>query len=209
MHLVRWTPRGRTALALALALGLTRCGGDDPSRRFAPPAASDAAVDVGVHASTVFMPAALSGIRGTTTDSNGHPVDVSCATCHRGRTFELPTSPAGLRGPHVGMTFAHGGNRCASCHDPRDAERLRLADGRTVPVAEAMALCAQCHGTQARDYRHGAHGGMTGYWDLRRGPRVRNHCVSCHDPHAPAFASYLPLPPPHDAPRLPTHGTHR
>jgi hypothetical protein len=61
-----------------------------------------------------------------------------------------------------------------------------------------MALCAQCHGTQKRDYDHGAHGGMRGYWDLKRGPRERNHCVSCHDPHAPKFGTFMPVHPPKD-----------
>ena len=65
-------------------------------------------------------------------------------------------------------------------------------------MREAMQLCAQCHGPQTRDYRRGSHGGMQGYWDLSRGDRVRNHCVDCHDPHAPAFPRFTPLPPPRD-----------
>jgi hypothetical protein len=66
-----------------------------------------------------------------------------------------------------------------------------------------MDLCGQCHGPQARDYAHGAHGGMTGYWDLSRGPRERNNCIDCHDPHAPAFPKVRPVFAPKD--RFPPH----
>ena len=34
---------------------------------------------------------------------------------------------------------------------------------------------------------------MTGHWDLTKGPRKRNHCTTCHDPHAPAFPKMLPV----------------
>ena len=61
-------------------------------------------------------------------------------------------------------------------------------------MREALTLCSQCHGPQRRDYDHGAHGGMTGYWDRSRGGRQRNHCVDCHDPHQPAYVGGLPVP---------------
>jgi hypothetical protein len=57
------------------------------------------------------------------------------------------------------------------CHDPARYDRLRLATGESIPMTDALQLCAQCHGTQHRDWRHGAHGGMSGHWDLARGPR--------------------------------------
>ena len=68
----------------------------------------------------------------------------------------------------------------------------------TLPTTEALELCAQCHGLQWTDFQHGAHGGMRGAWDLNAGPRERNHCVDCHDPHRPAFGQYRPMPPPRD-----------
>jgi formate-dependent nitrite reductase cytochrome c552 subunit len=55
-----------------------------------------------------------------------------------------------------------------------------------------MQLCAQCHGPQYRDYRHGAHGGMAGHWDLAKGGRVRNNCIDCHDPHSPKYPTVRP-----------------
>jgi hypothetical protein len=99
---------------------------------------------------------------------------------------------------HEGLTFRHGGLTCLSCHNGSDYESLRLADGRSVPFAQSMELCRQCHGPQYRDYVKGAHGGMMGYWDLSRGPRTRNSCVHCHDPHAPAFPQVAPVFPPRD-----------
>ena len=106
------------------------------------------------------------------------------------------------------LRFEHGDNACRACHDPARYDRLRLATGDSVPMTEALRLCAQCHGTQHRDWLHGAHGGMNGYWDLRRGDRVRNHCVDCHDPHAPRFPRFMPMDPPRDTARTSerTHG---
>lgn len=94
--------------------------------------------------------------------------------------------------------LSHGELTCAACHDATDRAALHLADGRTIALLDAMTLCAQCHGPQKRDYDHGAHGGMRGHWDLARGPRERNHCVACHEPHAPAFGRFSPAPGPRD-----------
>ncbi|MBI5610873.1 MAG: hypothetical protein HY902_18485 [Deltaproteobacteria bacterium] len=65
-------------------------------------------------------------------------------------------------------------------------------------MSSVIELCSQCHGPQARDYQHGAHGGMTGYWDLRRGDRFRNVCVDCHNPHVPAYPQFAPVQRPRD-----------
>ena len=171
----------------------------DRSRRFADVPAGDGSR----HAITVHRPASLSGIVGTEQTPQGQPVEVSCATCHEvlRPPPSLPTSAQTLGGPHSGLRFEHGSNECRSCHDPARYDRLRLASGESIPMTDALRLCAQCHGTQHRDWLHGAHGGMNGHWDLTRGPRLRNHCVDCHDPHAPAFPRFRPMPPPPDAPR--------
>ena len=126
-------------------------------------------------------------------DRDGLPMTVACGTCHATRTPNQDNAAtADLDEFHQGLAIAHGSNTCLSCHDPGDYDRLRRADGRPVSFVDVMDLCAQCHGPQMRDYEHGAHGGMSGYWDLSRGPRVRNNCVDCHDPHAPAFPSMRP-----------------
>ena len=92
----------------------------------------------------------------------------------------------------------HGDLRCQACHAPPDYAELHLADGRRVGRDAQIALCSQCHGTQRRDYDHGAHGGMSGYWDLEQGERTRNTCTDCHDAHAPAYRPVWPAPGPRD-----------
>ena len=81
--------------------------------------------------------------------------------------------------------------------DATEAEiQAYVATGEPLPMTEVVTLCAQCHGPQYRDFKAGAHGGMTGYWDLSRGDRTRNNCVSCHDPHSPKYAGGHPVMPP-------------
>ena len=110
----------------------------------------------------------------------------------------VPNSPADLDEFHTGLSFDHGQLRCASCHAEGQPPTLHLATGEPVEIRESLQLCAQCHGPQWRDYQHGAHGGMGGHWDLSQGGRERNHCVDCHDPHAPAYVGGFPVLPPRD-----------
>ena len=132
-------------------------------------------------------------------DDRGQAVTVSCGSCHATSKPRVQTrTSAELDEFHQGLQYSHGTLSCLSCHNASNYDQLRLADGQGVPFAEAMSLCAQCHGPQFRDYSRGSHGGMTGYWDLSKGPRERNHCVDCHDPHAPRYPVVLPafpLPP--------------
>lgn len=144
----------------------------------------------------VKVPRVDTGLR----DVQGEPVTTACASCHAtSRPRAATHSAAELDEFHQGLTYAHGQLTCLSCHHAGNYDRLRLADGRELEFPDTLQLCAQCHGPQYRDYRQGSHGGMTGYWDLRRGPRERNHCVDCHDPHAPAFPLVRPVfaPVPH------------
>lgn len=133
------------------------------------------------------------------TDTLGAPIVVACSTCHSLRVGEAPAkTSAELARFHKGFRVEHGERKCLACHNPDDYDTLRLADGTPLPFARSMELCGQCHGTQRRDYDHGAHGGMNGYWDLTRGPRVRNQCVHCHDPHVPDFPRMHPTFKPRD-----------
>ncbi len=141
-------------------------------------------------------------------DSFGNPIKVRCETCHALRKPNLEiASGKDLKKFHQGQTFNHGDLSCLTCHNPDDYDTLRLADGKALTYRNVMKLCGQCHGPQARDYAHGAHGGMTGYWDLSKGPRKRNNCIDCHDPHSPAYPKVWPVFPPRD--RVPpTSGNH-
>lgn len=129
---------------------------------------------------------------------------VRCETCHaRVDVGEPATSTSGLEKFHQGLAFRHGDLECASCHVPGQALELHLATGETLPMVDALRLCSQCHGPKRRAFDDGSHGGMNGHWDLSRGPRLRNQCVHCHDPHAPQIAPVAPVFPPRDRGELP------
>ncbi|MDC0935817.1 hypothetical protein OAS39_05990 [Pirellulales bacterium] len=132
-------------------------------------------------------------------DLHGNEVAAACSACHATRQPNHQNRVAkDLDEFHRGMAFSHGTVSCLSCHNDQDYDALRRADGSRVEFADVMTLCAQCHGPQMTAYEHGAHGGMTGYWDLDRGPQLKNHCIDCHDPHAPQFPKMQPTFKPHD-----------
>lgn len=152
------------------------------------------------HPVAIRKPPVPQGVTTTTLDPHGQPVSLQCAACHGVRAANPATSQStDLDEFHQGIKFAHGQLTCISCHNANDNySSLRLADGRSVPFSDSMTLCAQCHGTQYRDYQHGSHGGMTGHWDLARGGRERNHCLHCHDAHAPKYPTFTPVAAPRD-----------
>lgn len=183
----------RNLVALLLAALAAGCNRPQQPRRFGP-APSASAYPV-----TTNQPPRLVSVGTGESDARGEELRVPCVTCHSMRDkATVPESTAELKEFHVGMTFAHGGLSCASCHRGGQPPTLGLADGRAVPTSEAMQLCAQCHGPQFRGYLRSAHGGGRGHWDLSRGPREKNHCVDCHDPHVPKFQPSTPVLPPRD-----------
>lgn len=208
----------RSLLLTAVIVFGVACGQRDQAQSLQPAPSASATGAVVIH-----EPAKLTSIETDKVDALGKPIRVACVTCHTARVGQkLPTSPDELRDFHQGLVFKHGDNTCASCHVLGAQDSLRLADGRLIPMREAMTLCGQCHGSQLRDYKKGAHGGMSGHWDLASGGRLRNHCVDCHDPHAPKFVPSTPVLPPRDLklgppiphqagpaiPKLSTEGAH-
>lgn len=173
---------------------LAACAGDvpDSGRTFGP--AVDGTEGHGVE---VHTPTTLGVVDTPVLDIHGSPIGVACVTCHGpdadSSWAERPGEPF-----HTGVKLDHGDLACDACHEPSDRSRLHLADGRPVEFADTLLLCAQCHGPKFTTWQHGAHGGMNGYWDTRRGPRLRNHCVDCHAPHAPQIAPVTPMPRAHD-----------
>lgn len=147
----------------------------------------------------IRAPEAMGAVDVPIRNASGAVVGVACATCHaRGGKPAWAERAGAPKKFHVTIALEHGSLGCTSCHAADDREALHLADGSKLPLADAIRLCGQCHGTQFRDYQHGAHGGMTGSWDLTRGPRTRNHCVACHAPHAPAYPLVEPAAGPND-----------
>lgn len=163
-----------------------------------PPAATTQP-DGPLHPIEIRNPPSLGTVDTGLRDARGASVGVACATCHDphhpdalARKAEVPEDF------HGAIELQHGELPCASCHEPEDRTRLRLADGRTLAMTDVLTLCGQCHGPQLRNFRKGSHGGGRGYWDRSRGAWVRNSCVACHAAHAPAYPLVMPAPPPND-----------
>jgi len=144
---------------------------------------------------TIHMPFRSLGVAGSERTASGSAARVPCATCHS-ETPEEAIRPLDQRTAfiHVGIPARHGTLTCDSCHRPPGFADFRSVRGTPILYADAIDLCAQCHGARRRDYDQGAHGGMAGYWDLDQGPRDRNHCLVCHDPHQPAIPKVMPAP---------------
>lgn len=115
-----------------------------------------------------------------------------CSECHADL---VPDPERRELSMHDDIAFEHDAEHrwCLDCHDEKDRDQLRLANGTLVPFTESYRLCGQCHGTQYRDWRSGIHGKRTGYWN---GAKRYLLCVHCHNPHSPRFAPLEPLPPP-------------
>lgn len=157
----------------------------------------------------IRRPAGPPVIELTEPDPLGRMGRVACTTCHSVRPPNMSNQrPSDLDEFHTGMPFEHGRLVCYSCHNPGNADTLRLADGRAVEYRQVMTLCGQCHGPQFRDYRRYSHGGVNGYWDLTRGGRVRANCIDCHDPHVPRFPKMIPTFKPKDRFLVTTHDDH-
>ncbi|MFO0675324.1 MAG: hypothetical protein U0169_02240 [Polyangiaceae bacterium] len=184
-----WLARLGTA---TVAGGLVACGHDRPDgpRELHDAGAGPTVVHASPKLTSIEVP-----------NSDGGQERVACATCHTlKRVVRLPTSMGDLRDFHQGIRFSHGDLSCAHCHvaGERSHDSVHLANGDLIPMTEALRLCGQCHGRQRRDYAHGAHGGMQGAFAIGLGHRLQNHCVDCHDPHAPRLPAYQPVLPPRD-----------
>ncbi len=185
-------------LAVSATTGVVRTGGQGGP---ADVAAEVVPSPTPRFSTTIVGASEAPGIPTGEVDVLGKPVLANCTTCHATREANLTTREGRqLQEFHQGLTTTHGEQQCVACHNPGDYSQLRLASGEAIEFTDSLRLCRQCHGPQYRDYEQGAHGGMTGYWDLSRGPRTRNHCLACHDAHAPQYQSVMPVFRPRDLP---------
>jgi hypothetical protein len=128
-------------------------------------------------------------------DGQGRPVRVACQTCHQ----KIVTANADVYRKadasfHADIKLRHGRKTCRTCHRLPHFTDFNLADGTPVAHGDVMVLCGQCHSRRLVEYQNGAHGGMTGFWDRKRGVRQRNHCLDCHNPHSPGIPRVRPAP---------------
>jgi predicted CXXCH cytochrome family protein len=130
----------------------------------------------------------------------------NCAECHPANDpVKLDYDTDGnvvMPKAHMGLlAMAHGrdarNNNCYNCHVREQLNQLHTADGEKVGFDQATLLCASCHGPTYRDWKAGAHGRTSGFWNKADGATERQQCASCHDPHAPAFTGLIPMPGPH------------
>jgi hypothetical protein len=137
--------------------------------------------------------------------TGGDISDFDCNSCHEeNKSGKIEFDAKGdviLPAGHQDMVMQHGRNHrnenCFNCHDEANHAMLHRSDGRKFKLVESTELCAGCHGPTYRDWEIGIHGRISGYWDRNLGPVTRQDCVSCHNPHAPAFPSIKPAPGPH------------
>ncbi len=156
----------RLAVAVAAALAVSRAGASAVARQVAAPAAKKPEVLVEAR-----PPPFSEGI-------------FPCMACHADQ--KDPTRrELGFHDEQQSI-FDHDAEHrwCLDCHDLENRDVLRLASGATVPFTESYRLCGQCHGDKFRDWRAGIHGKRVGQWD---GAKTYLLCVSCHNPHSPAF----------------------
>lgn len=163
----------------------------DPEREFGSPVTAE-----GTYADEVHTPEPGGVWHSPLKDDPKFPQAATCDTCHGPNPKNFATAKPG-EAFHTTIEITHGNLTCAQCHDA-DKTKLHLADGTQFDFSEVVRLCGQCHGPQAKDYLHGAHGGKNGYWDKRQGAAIRNNCTDCHTPHAPAFPTVQPVFPPRD-----------
>jgi len=129
----------------------------------------------------------------------------TCNDCHD--LFKAPVDFSKHLIQHQDIILDHGLNdRCYNCHDRDDRSKLALRNEETIGYAESPRLCAKCHGPTFRDWEQGMHGRTNGYWNKDLGEQHRLKCVECHDPHAPAYPTFTPMPAPHSLRMGEQHG---
>ena len=130
----------------------------------------------------------------------------NCAECHSPKeAVKLEYNPDGtviMPKAHADLLMMkHGRNyrneNCYNCHERNQLDHLHTPEGQSLRLDQATLLCGGCHGPNYRDWEAGVHGRVSGYWNAKSGPKRREECTSCHDPHAPAFTGIIPQPGPH------------
>lgn len=184
-------------LAILVVVPWSLCGCEQAradDTKSAKPAASPSA-SAGLFPVSIHRPYPELGMNTGVAGPDGKAARTPCRTCHGFVEPKEKYAQANhLEAFHKGVEIQHGGQSCRTCHSVPGFDSFNLAGGERISYDEVVRLCGQCHAQRLVEYQRGAHGGMTGYWDLRRGPRSRNHCLDCHNPHAPKIPQMVPAP---------------
>ncbi len=121
----------------------------------------------------------------------------TCQECHQ--QIEPTNIQKNFFSAHKDIELRHGENQsCRHCHSTDNKEMLVDINGAQIAFNKSQETCFKCHGLKYRDWQKGIHGKMDLYWDKnKRQDSQRPTCVSCHDPHNPAFALMQPSPAPY------------
>jgi len=114
----------------------------------------------------------------------------TCKSCHRGYSLQEIKGKDYPRS-HWNINLKHASSQvmnCQTCHNQNKVWKFNFGE-KTVSANHTPKLCLQCHFKQQKDWEIGAHGKRANGWQQQRA--VYN-CVSCHNPHQPAFQKKWP-----------------
>lgn len=124
-------------------------------------------------------------------ERKGQIKSFECSECHTESLSKMQDSKKGKKA-HWNIKINHADSttmNCKTCHNGEDMNNLKTLTNEKVDFNLSYKLCAQCHSSQFKDWKGGAHGKRLGGWAP---PRVSNTCVNCHNPHKPHIESRWP-----------------
>ena len=115
-----------------------------------------------------------------------------CARCHKPgeEPYRDESLPPG-QDAHWEIAIHHADDmECFSCHKKEDPSKLVSVVDKEARLETTYLHCGSCHKDQLQSWLGGAHGKRVTGWN---GVRIIKNCTDCHDPHAPARGTTLPV----------------
>jgi hypothetical protein len=115
-----------------------------------------------------------------------------CARCHKPdqEPYRDASLPSG-QDAHWDIALHHAGDmECFSCHKKENPSQLVSVIDQEATLETAYLHCGSCHKDEFESWLGGAHGKRVTGWN---GVRIIKNCTGCHNPHAPARESILPV----------------
>lgn len=124
-------------------------------------------------------------------ERKGHIKSFACIECHSKPLSQM--KGLNKQKAHWDIKLNHANSEimnCATCHNGNDMNNLNTLTGENVDFNLSFKLCAQCHSSEFKDWKGGAHGKKVAGWAP---PRASMTCVNCHNPHSPSFEKRWPV----------------